>query len=79
MLLSHLGDVNGAYKFGSVALKLADQLRSKTSLTRTALIAYTFTNHLKNPLLDSVEPMLNAHRLGLQVGDVEYSSMCISQ
>jgi predicted ATPase len=78
MLRSHLGDVRGAYRFGSLALKLAEKLRSKLSLTRTALIVYTFTNHLEKPLMDSLEPMLNAHRLGLQAGDVEYSSMCLS-
>jgi predicted ATPase len=78
MLLSHSGDVRGAYRFGSWALKLAEKLRSKLSLARTALMVYTFTNHLKKPLMDSLEPMLNAHRLGLQAGDVDYSSMCLS-
>jgi predicted ATPase len=77
MLLSYMGDERGAYRFGTLALQLAGSLRSKLSLARTALIVYTFTNHLNNPLIDSLDPMLNAHRLGLQVGDVEYSSMCL--
>jgi predicted ATPase len=77
LLLYYLGDAESGHRFGTLGLRIAENLRSKRALTRTAFVFYTFLNHLKKPLTDGIEPMLNAHRIGLQMGDVEYSSMCL--
>jgi len=77
MLLIQIGDVERGYQFGDLSLQLAENLQSKRALARTAFIVFTFLSWIRKPLTDGIEPMLNAHRMGLQVGDLEYSSMCL--
>lgn len=77
ILLYYLGDAEGGHRYGTLGLRIAEMLGSKRALTRTAFIFYTYLNHLKKPLTNGIEPMLNAHRMGLQVGDVEHSSICL--
>ena len=76
-LLTHLGHADRGYKYGELALKLAEAFQSKRALASTAFIVFTFLNWTQKPLSDGIEPMLNAHRMALQEGDLETSSMCL--
>jgi predicted ATPase len=76
-LLTHLGQADRGYYYGELSLKLAESFQSKRALASTAFIVFTFLNWTQKPLSDGIEPMLNAHRMALQEGDLETSSMCL--
>jgi predicted ATPase len=78
MLLGARGDTTLATEFGSLAMELLQRTKSLAALPRTHLIIYTFINHLQQPLFDSVEPLLNAHRVGIESGELEYGSLAVS-
>jgi predicted ATPase len=77
MLLIYSGDMNSGYHYGDLSLRFAESFRSKRALVRTAFLVYTFLSWTQKPLAEGIEVMLNAHRMGMQVGDLEYSSMCL--
>lgn len=78
MLLAAHNDTNTATEFGQLALEMLQKSKSLVALPRTHLIVYTFTNHIRQPLLNGVEPLLNAHRIGLESGELEYGSLAVS-
>ena len=78
MLLAAHGDANTATNFGQLALEMLQRSKSLVALPRTHLIIYTFINHIRQPLLHGVEPLLNAHRIGLESGELEYGSLAVS-
>ncbi|KAL7574980.1 hypothetical protein ACA910_010799 [Epithemia clementina (nom. ined.)] len=78
MLLAAHGDSNTASEFGQLSLEMLQRSKSLVALPRTHLIIYTFINHIRQPLLHGVEPLLNAHRIGLESGELEYGSLAVS-
>jgi predicted ATPase len=82
VLLSAAGNRKEGFRFGNLALKLCDRLdhqaESSVSLPGTYMIVFTMLDHMKNPLLNGVEPLLNGYRIGMANGDFEYASLCIS-
>ena len=78
MLLAAHGDASMASEFGGLSLDLLQRSRSLAALPRTHLLIYTFINHIRQPLLHGVEPLLNAHRIGLESGELEYGSLAVS-
>jgi predicted ATPase len=77
MLLCYTGDVQSGYHYGELSLRMAESFQSKRALVRTAYIVYTYLFWTRKPLTEGIEVMLNAHRMGMRVGDLEYSSMCL--
>lgn len=79
MLLSSYGDV----VLGRTFLDLSQELLARQGdcsimTARTQFASYTFANHFTQPLLCSLEPCLEAHRIGLLTGEVEYGSLALS-
>jgi predicted ATPase len=77
MLLSSSGHAKDGFKYGALSLRLCDRLERNTCLPGTNLIVFTMLDHLTNPLLDGVEPLLKGYRIGVQNGDAQYASTCI--
>ena len=69
-----LGNSSEAYRFGKLALALLKQSNSKAYAARTMVVAYGFSCHLKTPLQDALNPLMEAYKIGMEIGDVEYSS-----
>jgi predicted ATPase len=70
-VLSRMGQVDEAYRFGCLALKLCERFPVEESQTLTLVCVYL--QIVKKPLRHSIEMLLRAHRIGMEKGDIEFS------
>ncbi|CAB9515760.1 serine threonine protein kinase [Seminavis robusta] len=66
------GKYNEAYANGMLALKLLDVADSKEWYTRTILKCHNL-RHIKKPFHESLDPMMEGYRTGVESGDMEYA------
>lgn len=66
------GKYNEAYANGMLALKLLDIAESKDWYTRTILKCHNL-RHIKKPFHESLDPMMEGYRTGVESGDMEYA------
>jgi tetratricopeptide (TPR) repeat protein len=76
LLASMFGNNEEAYRFGKIALALADIVESKAWLPRIYVMVYGVINTWVNPFRESMEPLLLAYRSALKTGDIEGSVTC---
>jgi len=72
LLITYLGTIDSGYRFGKLALENLDhsnhELHCKT-LTLVNNFILIWKHHLKN----SLEPLSQAHRIGMETGDIEFA------
>ena len=73
-----LGDINTGYEWGELALNLAEKLNIKESKSRVWMLIWDMLNHWKKPMRDSIEPLLETYKIGLETGDLEYAATSAS-
>lgn len=73
-LLAFTGEFDEGHRYGMVAMKLAE--KSKPGIPRTYMNFYNGLDHLKNPLHQSLEPLLRGYHVGFEVGDTLYGFYC---
>jgi predicted ATPase len=79
MVLAALGDRNTGYEFGRVALELnATQDGARGCISSTTVVVQSFLTHLKQPLYNSLAPMMEGHQIGMQTGEIEFAALCLS-
>ncbi len=78
MLCGYYGEINKGYALGLLALKLDQQLPSRTTHHKTLFLHYTYIDHWKKPLTESLEPLLQGHHLALDCGDVEWGAYALA-
>jgi PAS domain S-box-containing protein len=66
-------DIESGYEFGQLALRLLEQYKIKFP-ARTLLIVHGFINHWKLPLKNTLLPLLQVYKIGLETGDLEYAA-----
>lgn len=66
------GKYNEAYANGMLALKLLDVADSKEWYTRTILKCHNL-RHIKKPFHESLDPMMEGYKTGVESGDMEYA------
>eukprot|EP00978_Attheya_sp_CCMP212_P048515 scaffold532450_cov102-Attheya_sp.AAC.1 len=76
MLRGVAGDIDGGYRFGKLALQLVELLNAKETESQVLMVTNIFLNHWKQPLQDSIEPLLRGHQVGMEAGDTEYALYC---
>jgi hypothetical protein len=76
LLASMFGSNEEAYRFGKIALALADLVESKAWLPRIYAMVYGMINPWVKPFRESMEPLLVANRSALLTGDIEGSVTC---
>lgn len=67
-----IGDVDSGYSFGQLALRLLDKLQLPTFKSRTGYVVYTFIQHCKTPLRESLPRLQEAYQSGLETGDLDH-------
>jgi class 3 adenylate cyclase len=77
ILCGHLDQIETGYKFGQLALSLPAKMTGKEHKAKTMAIVHTSINHWKEPLRDTLTPLLEAHRSALETGDLEYTARSI--
>ncbi len=68
-------NLEAGYEFGQLALKLQEQLQSKTLKCRTSFIVHTFIRHWKTPLHEQLPYFLDGYQSGLETGDMESTAL----
>jgi hypothetical protein len=71
-----LSDSNAALRFGDLGMELLDQLQVREYVPRVFAAFYSGIYAWKFPMLGSLGPLLHAHRVGMNTGDIEYSCLC---
>jgi len=74
VLCGNLGDIETGYEFGQLALRLLSSPKPHSLKARTLVIVNTFIIHWKDHVRDTLQPLLEAYRSGLETGDLEFAS-----
>jgi predicted ATPase/signal transduction histidine kinase/tRNA A-37 threonylcarbamoyl transferase component Bud32 len=72
-----VGDIEKAYKLGKFPLELVARFRAKESSAKINAIFNLFIRHWKDPLKDTIEPLNETFKVGLETGDLEFAAYCI--
>ncbi|NBC05258.1 MAG: AAA family ATPase [Bacteroidetes bacterium] len=65
-----LGDYEGGYRFGQMALELVDKFDSEEYRVKVLFVTDCFLNHWKQHLGLSLDPLLESYKSGLKVGNL---------
>ena len=71
-------DIEGAYRFSQVSLRLLDRLNDRFYKTLTVVAYESCIRHWKEPLRPSLPVLLNAYHEGLELGNQEFASLSAS-
>jgi len=74
MLCTFLGSCDEAAKYGRLAIQLCEKMESNICIPSTYAIVYSTLHHLRSPLLEGIEPLLKAYRVGVANGEVQYAA-----
>ncbi|MBE9129492.1 MULTISPECIES: AAA family ATPase [unclassified Coleofasciculus] len=77
ILCGLIGSITTSYEFGKLALHLLDKSTNKELKARTLLIFNGFLRHWKEPLRETLTPLLDTYQTGLETGDLEYAAYAI--
>lgn len=67
------GESKEGYRYGQLALNMVERYRAREMTTRVSLSYYFFTHHWTRPLKETLIPMHDSIKMGLEIGDVEYA------
>lgn len=74
-----MGEINNGYKFGQLALKVLNKFNLKKFFAETYFVYNLTIRHWKNYIKDSLAPLLDAHIIAMEFGDLEYAGNTISE
>lgn len=69
-----VGDIEGGYRFGQLALQLMEKLNARELRAKIKFTFYFFIQPWKAHLRESLNPVLEAYQDALEIGDVEFAS-----
>lgn len=72
-----LWDFDSAIEFGQLGLKLVDKLDARDQESRTIFVYNALVRHWKYPMKDSIEPLLEGYRIGLETGDLGFATFSL--
>ena len=73
-----LGDSNAGYKWGKLALNLVDKLNVSVVKSKVLFVNWYFINHWKSAIRNSMNPLLEAYKVGLETGDLEFAALSVN-
>ncbi len=74
ILCGVLGDLETGYAFGQLAFRMLDKYKSIKQETRTRMVFNGFIRHWKEPIKDTLQPLVTAYQKGLETGSFEYGA-----
>ncbi len=72
------GGTQGGAMFGRVALRLLDHLAAEQMRAQTLFVVKLFIEVWHRPVADALPGLLDAYRIGLETGELEYASYCLN-
>jgi len=76
MLCTMLGTFDEAVSYGDLAIQLCERMDTDICIPSTYAIVYSRLHHVRNPLLEGIEPLLKGYRCGVGNGEVQYAASC---
>jgi predicted ATPase len=76
LLVGALGEIDDAFRFGELSLVLLERFEAIEYLPRVYAAFYGCIYPWKKPIRGTVEPLLHAHQVGMQTGDVLFAGLC---
>ncbi len=76
ILCGIVGDIETGHQFGQLALKILAQFNNPKLKSRTVMVVNNNVRLWKEPLLETIPPLLSAYESGLESGDLEYAGLC---
>ncbi len=76
LLLCVLGDIDGGYQFGQLALQLLDKFNAEALKSKVYLIHNNVIRHWKEHIKETFKPFLEGFASGIQMGDIESAGYC---
>ncbi len=77
ILCGVLGNLDSGYRFGELAIKLLDKHDSERFKARTYMVTNVMIRHWKEPLENSLKPLVKSYRKGIDTGFFEYAAFSI--
>jgi len=78
ILCGKIGDIDSGYKFGNLAVKLADQFNDKGLKIKILFSYNAFIRHWKESLQATIQPLREGYHSGINTGDLEFAARCIN-
>ena len=75
MLSTVVGDIEGGYAFGQLALNLVERFHARDIQASVLYLVNGFVRFWKDPLRETLDDSLEAYRVGLETGAVEYAAV----
>ncbi|MCT7995394.1 PAS domain S-box protein [Laspinema olomoucense] len=75
ILCGVVGNIETGHKFGQLALKVLDKFNNKELKCRTLMVVNNNVRVWKDPLKETLPPLLTAYETGLENGDLEYAGL----
>ena len=75
--LGVVGDIEKGYQLGKFPLELAARFRARESSAKINALFNLFIKHWKDPLKETIDPLMETFRIGLETGDLEFAAYCI--
>ncbi|GAB4109371.1 MAG: AAA family ATPase [Roseiflexaceae bacterium] len=72
-----VGDAQMGYQIAELTLALMHHADARQYLARSTLNVYAFVRHMYASAHESLEPLRNGYRVGLEVGDFEFAGVCV--
>jgi len=79
VLCGVLNDIEAGYRFGKLGLRLAEKFPAAEFKCRHLFVHDCLIRHWKEPVRDTLDSFLEAHKYGLELGDLEYAGLAILQ
>lgn len=74
ILCGVLNDPDQGSRFGELALALSERPIERRFKARTCYLVEGFVHHWKHPVRETLTPLLDSYRLGMETGDVEFGT-----
>jgi predicted ATPase/GAF domain-containing protein len=76
ILCGVVGEIDKGYRFGRLALNLADKLRTPELLAKIIAVFSTAISIWQEPVRNSLASLQSAYQIGLEMGDLYYGTTC---
>jgi predicted ATPase/GAF domain-containing protein/tRNA A-37 threonylcarbamoyl transferase component Bud32 len=76
ILCGVVGEIETGYRFGRLALNIADKLYGKELLPKIIAVFSSAVSIWKEPVKNSLASLQSAYQIGLQMGDLYYGTTC---
>ena len=74
--ITQRGDIESGVRHGQLGLAILERFGSIEYLPRVYAVYYSMIHPLKNPINQSLEPLQTAYQVGLDTGDIEFTTVC---